>query len=79
MTKRFEVGRPSSRSSRSTRSTATRASSGSREITDGQARIGQLSSQYDGFIGTDTWIDLDDPELIAPQPGDSAALARRHN
>ena len=39
-----------------------------REIVDGRALLGQLSSEEDGFIGTDTWVDLDDPELIAPYP-----------
>ncbi len=50
-----------------------------REITDGQARIGQLSSQYEGFIGTDTWINLEDPELIAPHPEILQRYARRYN
>lgn len=39
-----------------------------RTITGRQARLGQLSSTSDGFVGVDTWIDLDDPELIAPHP-----------
>lgn len=50
-----------------------------REITGGQARIGQLSSQYDGFIGTDTWIDLDDPELIRPRREILRRYARCYN
>ncbi|MEM6107430.1 hypothetical protein AAHS21_14485 [Mycobacterium sp. 050272] len=49
------------------------------EIAGGQARLGQLSSQYDGFIGTDTWIDLDDPDLIAPHREILQRYARRHN
>ncbi|EIU51689.1 hypothetical protein MA6G0728R_5337 [Mycobacteroides abscessus 6G-0728-R] len=33
----------------------------------------------DGFIGTDTWIDLDDPELIRPHPEILQRYARRYN
>lgn len=50
-----------------------------REITGGQARIGQLSSQHDSFIGTDTWIDLDDPELIRPHRQILQRYTRRYN
>jgi hypothetical protein len=50
-----------------------------REIAGGQARLGQLSSQDDGFVGTDTWIDLDDPELIAPHQEILKRYARRWN
>lgn len=40
-----------------------------REIVGTEARLGQLSSsQYDGYIGADTWIDVEDSELIDPYP-----------
>ncbi|WP_078294592.1 hypothetical protein [Mycobacterium sp. D16R24] len=39
-----------------------------REIIGGQALLGQLSSTQDGFLGADTSVSLDDPDLIAPYP-----------
>lgn len=39
-----------------------------RQITGGKARLGQLSDTSDDYVGVDTWIDIDDPELIAPHP-----------
>lgn len=39
-----------------------------REIDDGQALLGQLSSTQDGFHGADTSVSLDDPDLITPYP-----------
>lgn len=48
-----------------------------RDIVGEDALLGQLSSQADGFVGTDTWIGLDDPELVRPHPEILLRYARR--
>ncbi|UCN12771.1 MULTISPECIES: hypothetical protein [Mycobacterium avium complex (MAC)] len=35
---------------------------------DGVATLGQLSDQHSGYIGIDTTIGVDDPDLVAPYP-----------
>lgn len=35
---------------------------------DGVATLGQLSDRHSGYIGVDTTIGVDDPDLVAPYP-----------
>lgn len=39
-----------------------------RSIHDGQAVLGQLSADSDGFWVVDTTIAVDDPDLVSPYP-----------
>lgn len=39
-----------------------------RDITGNTATLGQLSDDRDEYIGVDTSIDLDDPDLVRPYP-----------
>ncbi len=39
-----------------------------RSIAGGKAILGQLSDSSDGYIGVDTEVDLEDPDLVRPYP-----------
>lgn len=48
-----------------------------REIVDGEAVLGQLRDDSDEYGGLDTWVALDDPDLVAPYP-EVLAMYPRH-
>lgn len=48
-----------------------------RAITAGTAVLGRLAPDSDGYIGPDTTLELDNPDLIAPYP-ELLALYSRH-
>lgn len=48
-----------------------------RSVEGSTAVLGQLSEDSDDYVGADTEIDTDDPDLIAPRP-EILQMYRRH-